>query len=256
MSLARKHFQKSMAAAQAATNQASPVRADASQYELMQAQLHAHKLELKPIQSITGKCKKKAEFLPLYMPYIEGVLASGNGQPDIVLTMIMLWSIDAGNYDTALNIAAYALKHNLSMPDAHKRTTACVIAEEIADAALKSEPLHPVSLQQLATTDELLCDIDLPDQVKARLEKALGVAYQATEQSTQALEHFKKALSLDDRSGVKALIKALEKPLKEPAEKAPDTTISKPIEIPTDTAPETATNKPTETPKDTEDKTS
>lgn len=221
MSLARKHFQKSMAAAQAATDQDSPVRANASQYELMQAQLHAHKLELKPIQSITSKCKKKAEFLPLYAPYIEGVLESGNGQEDIVLTMVMLWSIDAGNYDTALNIAAYAIKHRLSMPDAHKRTTACVIAEEIADAALKSEPLHPVSLQQLQTADELLRDADLPDQVKARFEKSLGFAYQDHEQPTLALEHFKTALSLDDRSGVKALIKALDKQLKEATEKTP-----------------------------------
>ena len=238
MSLARKHFQKTMAAAQAATDQDSPIRANASQYELMQAQLHAHKLELKPIQSIASKCKKKAEFLPLYTPYIEGVIESGNGQSDIVLTMIMLWSIDAGNYDTALNIAAYAIKHHLSMPDAHKRTTACVIAEEIADAALKAEPLHPVSLQQLETAYELLRDTDLPDQVKARLEKSIGMAYQDHEQPTLALEHFKTALSLDDRSGVKALIKTLDKQLKEAAEKTPGT--------PTDI---------TDTP-DTEDKTS
>lgn len=219
MSLARKHFQKTMAAAQAATDQDSPVRANASQYELMQAQLHAHRLELQPIQSITDKCKKKADFLPLYMPYIEGVLESGNGQEDKVLTMIMLWSIDAGNYDTALSIADYAIKHHLPMPDAHKRTTGCVIAEEIADAALKSEPLHPVSLLQLQTADDLLRKTDLPDQVRARFEKALGTAYQKMEQPKLALEHFKAALKLDDRSGVKALIKTLEKQLKETPDK-------------------------------------
>ena len=215
MSLARKHFQKTMAAAQAATDQDSPVRANANQYELMQAQLHAHKLELKSIQSITNKCQKKAEFLPLNTPYIEGVLESGNGQPDIVLMMVMLWSIDAGNYTTALNIAAYALKNNLSMPDAHQRSTACVIAEEIADAALKTDPSHPVSLLQLVAAYQLLADADYPDQVKAKLEKAMGLTYQENNQPETALKHLKSALLLNERSGVKSTIKSLEKQLKE-----------------------------------------
>jgi tetratricopeptide (TPR) repeat protein len=218
MSLARKHFQKTMAAAQAATDHDSPVRENANQYELMMAQLHAHTLELKTIQSISSKCEKKAEFLPVYTPYIEGVLNSGTGQSDKVLMTVMLWSIDAGDYDTALNIADYALKHNLSMPDAHQRTTTCVVAEEIADAGLKSTPTHPISLAQLETTYQLLHGADYPDQVKAKLEKALGSAYHKNDQLNQALENYQRALTLDDRCGVKALIKSIEKQLKQNTE--------------------------------------
>ncbi|WP_268989494.1 phage terminase small subunit, partial [Ralstonia solanacearum] len=35
-------------------------------------------------------------------------------------------------------MAAYAIRHQLAMPDQYQRTTACLIAEEFATMALKA----------------------------------------------------------------------------------------------------------------------
>ncbi|EPJ56362.1 MAG: hypothetical protein OFPI_00290 [Osedax symbiont Rs2] len=215
MSLAKNHFQKVMAAEQAANGQDDTVRADANQYDLMMAQLHAHTLELKSIQSVTKKCVKKVEFLPVYTPYIQGVLEAGSGQPDKVLITVMLWSIDAGLFEIALKIAAYALEHNLDMPDTFQRSTACVIAEEIATAALKSTDSQVVPLADLITTHSLLSGADYPDQVKAKLEKALGLGYRADDQLQLAIDHLEIALSLNDKCGVKTDIKSINKQLQD-----------------------------------------
>lgn len=213
MSLAKKHFAKTMAAQQAATDRDNQPRANASQYELMLAQLHAHMQTLKGIESITTKCQRKAVFLKDYQPYIAGVLQADAGQQDDVLTTVMLWQLDAGMYKSALELGAYALKHKLTMPDQHQRSIGCILAEEIADTALKSQDGPGVPLLDLCTADNLLKDVDYPDPVKAKLYKALGYAFRADGKPTIALEYLKDALALSDRIGVKTDIKALEKEL-------------------------------------------
>ena len=215
MGLARKHFQKTMAEQQAVQDINSQVRPNANQHDLMMAQLHSHMQSLKGVQSINKKCELKAGYLTDYQPYIEGVLNADTGQADDVLMTVMLWRIDAGQYSGALEIAAYAIKHNLTMPDKYQRSTACVIAEEIADAALKSTDEQQVSLDDLSTAVALLKDADFPDQVKAKLDKAIGYAYKANDMYSPALPYLKSALQLNSRAGVKQDIKTLEKLIKE-----------------------------------------
>lgn len=214
MGLARKHFQKTMAEQQAVQDINSQVRPNANQHDLMMAQLHSHMQSLKGVQSINKKCELKAGYLTDYQPYIEGVLNADTGQGDDVLMTVMLWRIDAGQYSGALEIAAYAIKHNLAMPDKYQRSTACVIAEEIAEDALKLTDAM-VSLDDLLTTEKLLKDADFPDQVKAKLDKAIGYAYKANDMYSPALAYLKSALQLNSRAGVKQDIKALEKLIKE-----------------------------------------
>lgn len=211
MSIARKHFEKTLAAQQASPDETNQVRANANQYELMMAQLHAHIQTLKGVQSITTKCDLKAEFLADYQPYIEGVLESNAGTADDVLMTVMLWSIDAGNFNNALDIGEYSLKHKLEMPDKYNRSTACILIEEIATAALNATDEPIVSLEQLCRLSTLATNQDYPDQVKAKLDKALGYAYRAAEMPKLAIECLKNALALNPRAGVKQEIKALEK---------------------------------------------
>jgi hypothetical protein len=215
MGLARKHFQRTMAEQQAVQDNSSQVRPNANQHDLMMAQLHSHIQTLKGVQSISKKCELKSTYLADYQPYIQGVLKADTGQGDDVLMTVMLWSIDAGHYSNALDIGAYAIKHQLTMPDKYQRSTACVIAEEIADAALKSTDEQRVSLDDLSTTFLLLQDTDFPDQVRAKLDKAIGYAYKANHMLNPALEHLKNALQLNPRAGVKKDIAALEKQLKD-----------------------------------------
>ena len=51
--------------------------AQTSAYELMQAQLYEHRRALKAIQSIERKVEAKRAYLPLYWPWVDGVLVGG-----------------------------------------------------------------------------------------------------------------------------------------------------------------------------------
>lgn len=189
---------------------AAPTRADLNLQQQMLAMMYEHKRTLKQIQSVSAKGVKKAEFIPDYVPYIKGLLEADSGQPDEVITTIMLWCIDAAHIDDALLLADYVLRHNLSLPERFNRTTNVAIAEEIADLALKPE--NPVTADQLADLYRLVGKTDMPDQVRLKLEKACGLGLMESEKAA-ALEHLKRAINISDRAGVKQQIKALEKEL-------------------------------------------
>jgi len=57
----------------------------------------------------------------------------------------------------------------------------------------------------------------MPDQSRARLHKALGYALRDNDQAVAALNHLKRALQLDNNSGVKTDIKQLESRLRKAA---------------------------------------
>ena len=130
MTPARKHLMRVKAAEEAAKAAETQVRPDASQYELMLAKLYEDKRRLKGVESMKTRAEIKRELLPEYEPYITGVLQSDAGAQDDVLTTIMLWCIDAGDYSQALELATYAMRHNLSMADAFSRSLPCLLAEQ------------------------------------------------------------------------------------------------------------------------------
>lgn len=103
-------------------------------YDLMLLQLNEDRRRLKGIQSNVRKAEIKVEVLPKYAAWAEGVLSADGAQQDDVLMYVMLWRVDAGDYAGALAIGRHALKHGWAMP-LGSRTTATVLAEEIADAA-------------------------------------------------------------------------------------------------------------------------
>lgn len=219
MTPAKRHFQKIQAAQEAAKVAESGQRPDMNQHDLMQALLYEHRQQLKLIQSNDAKAEKKRELLPDYLPYVEGVLAAATGNQDDVLMYVMIWAIDAGDYETALNIATYALEHDLLPPDAFKRTTATLITEDLAEASLKAD----MPLQLLQRTADLVMDADMPDPVKGKLHKALGMHpdLQAQEPMT-ALNHLQSADNMISKSGVKTTIKQLQKQIKESTAPAVD----------------------------------
>lgn len=221
MSLARKHFDR-VSAAQAAdaAGDDSEVYRRSSPYELMLLQLNADRRRLKDIQSIERKIDLKRELLPGYAPYVDGVLSGGKGAQDDVLMTVMLWRLDTGSYPGALAIGRYALQYGLVMPDQYKRDVATVIAEEVALGVLRvyDQPEYDRSTlaHVLIETDLLTRDRDMPDEVRARLHKALGYCLRDTDPG-QALAEFKRALELHDKAGVKKDIEQLERELKKAA---------------------------------------
>lgn len=218
---AQRHLQRHTAATlQAQAEAAQPERAHATAYELQLMQLAEDRRRLKDIQSIERKIELKAQLLPAYDAWIDGTLQADHGAQDEVLTTLLVWHIDCANYVRALDIAEYALRHNLVLPDRYERSLACVVAEEIADAQLKAhdagKPInyHVVHLAVVFTEAH-----DMPDEVRAKLIKARGIALlnlmgDNKDGLENALADFRRAHTLHDKSGVKKLIETTERTLK------------------------------------------
>lgn len=222
---AQRHFERVSAAKASALVAPGESMAGASRYELMLAKLHTDRVRLKSVQSIERKKEVKREVLPAYADYVTGVLEGGRGGQDDVLTTIMVWRIDAGDFAGALDIARYVLEHGLTLPDQYERQAAVVIAEEFADTAISllSADGGSFPIDQLAAVNALTESHDMPDQVRAKLCKAhafalLQLPIGATDgpdrpRYEQALTLMRRAVELDDRVGVKKKITALEKEL-------------------------------------------
>jgi tetratricopeptide (TPR) repeat protein len=214
MNLARKHRERTLAALQGADNSAMDT-ACATQYELMLMQLAEHRRRLKQIQSIERKIELKRGLLPEYAAYVAGVLESDCGRQDDVLMTVLVWRIDIGDIAGALEIAAYAIRHDLQTPDRYERSTACLIAEEVADTALKlMDGDTPIQPELITLTLELTTDQDMFDQVRAKLLKAQGLCLIKAGQQAAAMDPLKRALELDERCGVKKLIETTERELR------------------------------------------
>ncbi|KUY95491.1 terminase [Burkholderia territorii] len=208
---ARMHFERVSAARAAAAAAPGETMAGATPYELMLRKLAIDRRALKGVQSVTRKIEQKRKLLPEYADYVAGVLAGGRGAQDDVLVTVMVWRIDAGDYDGALAIAIYALKHGLVMPDQFDRSLASVVAEQFADAALQSfmedGSFDAASLETIA---ELTERGDMHDQIRAKLYRALGYAVEKDE-PVRALEFLRRALKYNERVGVKKDIDRLTK---------------------------------------------
>lgn len=209
---ARAHYEQQMAAAQPAEGSAQPIdQASANAYELMLYKLAEDKRRLHDIQSIERKAEVKAQLLPEYLPWIEGVLESKSGRQDDVLMTVFVWAIDIGNFDLALRIGGYAIQHGLTMPDQYKRDVPCVLAEEIADYALKqNEAGQALQLAFVLKAIALTAERDMPDEVRAKLYKAAGYALRAAGQLSEAREALERALALHGKVGVKKDIERLD----------------------------------------------
>ncbi len=177
LSPAKRHFLKTTAALEAAAAAPAAFMDGATGYEMMLAKLQQDQFRLKQIQSGEAKGKFKAELLPEYVPYIDGVLQAGQGAQDDVVVTVMVWRFDAGDFEGGLDVAGYVLQHDLKMPDRFNRTTGCVVAEEVATAALKAQKAgESFSRDTLTRTAELTADSDMPDEARAKLMLALGRA--------------------------------------------------------------------------------
>ena len=199
----------------------------ASEYEKMLYLLARHQKNLKGVQSMEQRAAMKREYLPDYLPWIEGALSAGTGKQDNVLMTWLVWAIDCGEYKLALRIAEYALHQDLVLPEQFSRTVPTLVAEEFADAAKKALQLKETSfdvtlLQRVA---EITDDKDMPDQSRARLYREIGLQLKDINQIA-ALAALEKAWSLDYKIGVKTEVNKLRKALgkAETEEPTPDET--------------------------------
>ncbi|ESN17337.1 hypothetical protein L370_00689 [Enterobacter sp. MGH 24] len=208
---AQRHAMR-VSAMKASQRDNAPLR-HASAYEQMLVKLAADRRTLKTIHSKERKAEKKRELLPLYLPWVAGVLENGKGAQDDILMTVMLWRLDAGDITGAIEIARYALRYNLSMPG-HARSVPYMLAEEVALAALRARAAgEPVNVTELLSVIELTLSADMPDEVRARLHKVTGLTLRDDGQLNEALTHLKRALQLDTHVGVRKDIETLNREL-------------------------------------------
>ncbi len=232
-SLARQHMAKVLAAQTVAAADggdgaeiidASPADRAARQMAL---RLTHDLRRLKEIKAVSAKSEAKRQMLPEYGPWVSGIIAADKGvgsgiAADVVPTM-MVWLIDVALYDDALDILPFLLRHNVAMPSRYNRDAPTIVVEEIADAALKAQAVGaPFALSVLERIEELTAGIDMHDEVRAKLAKAIGselLRQAETEEAdagsahtlTMAIIALKQAQVLNDRVGVKDRVKRAEK---------------------------------------------
>lgn len=198
-------------------------------YELMLAKLQQDQLRLKQVQSNQNKALLKAELLPEYADYVAGVLAGGKGAQDDVFVTVMLWRFDAGDFAGGLQAAAYVLQHDLKMPERFNRTTGCVVAEEIAEAALRALKAGTAfDLEVTLQANELTARHDMPDAARAKLMLAIGRLYALKVKDdasgedlgnlVNSKEYLTKAISLYSACGAKKDLERVDRLLKKHAD--------------------------------------
>lgn len=192
-------------------NQSESSTAVLAEYDKMLYLLARHKKDLKNIQSRAHKNRYKQQIFPDYQSWLEGVLTNGNGRQDDVLMNWLIWAIDIENFELALRIGEYALRHSLVLPEGFVRTTATAIAEEIADSAMRATATgQAFDIAILQRAAQMTADQDMPDQSRARLLKELGLMQLKTAPEA-AKKTITAALLLNPRIGLKTVLRKLNK---------------------------------------------
>lgn len=216
---AQKHFQKVMAERHGKTDEQTDTARTA--HEQILHRLRMDQSALRKVQSDQAKAAMKRQLLPNYEGWIEGTLTGGSGRQDEVITTLMVWAVDAGDYALAVRIGRYVVSHNLLMPDRFNRTPATVLVDEICDPILvqvKADDSTDITpyLAVLDDVEEITANSDMPDVVRAKLCKARAFALRSgtAEEQETALSLLRKALTLDAGAGVKKEIERLARVVK------------------------------------------
>lgn len=220
------------AASDAAAGHATPPNVSTAAHTInlrMQVDLR----RLKDIKSVANKIAVKQVMIGEYRAWCDGLLEAGRNADrgpltptgaDEVLPTIMVWAIDTGDWPRVLELAEHVLRHDVALPARYQRDPATLIVEEVADAALKAQTAGgSFPLDVLEQVEALVDGIDMHDQVRAKLLKAIGTelargvdaagADEARRLANTAIERLTAAQALHDRVGVKTQIKGLEKAL-------------------------------------------
>lgn len=261
MTLARNHFHKHSAKAAAESAAEFGTMQEQTFYELQLAQLNNDRHRLKQIQSLEAKIQLKHALVPTYLPYVEGIIEANKPVQDVVFMTILVWCIDIADYAKAIEMAEFALRHKMVMPDRFERSTATLVVEEIANGFLKKLKTNAdIDLQILWHLETLLENedipkeaLDMPDQVRAKLLVALAkgeikeinVAIDANageiddqlpewiwHHAQHAKTRLERAIELDDRCNGKQDLKSLTSLLKKlpvPSEEVQPTQQAEPL---------------------------
>lgn len=195
LSPAQRHMMRVSAEKASSQRVNDPLRS-ALPYGQMLMKLRGDRQILKSIYSVEDKARRKRDMLPAYAPWIAGVLASDAGNQDDVLMTMLQWSLDAGDIRGTFDMARYALKHGLSVPN-NKRPTPYLFAEDVALAAMRARSAgQAVSVDDLLTVIDMTLPHDMPDPVSVqRQRQALSEAGISTRSLSESERRLKSSIS-------------------------------------------------------------
>jgi len=202
--------------------------ATGQEYAGLKVRLHDQLRQLQDVESHEARIPMKAQFVKDFAPWVDGVIEADKPVEDEIVMTSLVWSIDIGEFERAVEIGEFALRHRMSMPERYKRSVACFLREDIAEIAIADS--DAVDLPLLVKIDSLTADADMPDAAKAKLHKALGRAWRAKADAfdasddsapaggeaayvSAALDQLRRALTLDKKAGVKKDIEQLDRRL-------------------------------------------
>lgn len=196
----------------------------ASEYQLMLAALGNDLRQLHNTQSLERKIDLKRSMIDRYRDWLAGALTAQQPAQDEIVTTMLVWAIDIAEWPLVLDLARYVLAHGLDLPERYRRTPATLIAEQVAEAAILA--VDAVPLETLLQVEDMTDLSDMPDEVRAKLKKAIGLSFKAKADSfdpeadsgvaggkpaliAAAIANLTRALSLDGKCGVKKILASL-----------------------------------------------
>lgn len=221
MSPARRHFLEQTAQT---AGQSHNIR-ELEGYELQYFQLRQDQQTLSKIHSLKDKALKKAQLLPHYQSWLDGVMASTPNPNDEVFTTCLIWVIDTGDLDRGAELGLFAVENGMKLPDHFGRTMGTTVAEELTEGLKRGGSLSAENVERLK--EMLIKKVDSPDgsdaekqphfyqihdEVRAKFFKQVGFHFEADNKKL-ALELFTLAQAYDVNAGVKKKIETLEKAL-------------------------------------------
>lgn len=191
----------------------------------IELRLFNHLNQLKDNKSVQDKIELKKQWLPEYYGYIDGCLAISPSAQNTSLVTLMIWAVDAGQYELAVRIAEYALLNDMVMPEGHSRGIAEFITEQCASDFNDDIDLAIENAEVIQRIIDIGVGEQMVDQVRAKIFRSLGDALNEA-QPVEALNAYKNALRLNSKVGCKKEVTALEKLLnKQSTESSPDATV-------------------------------
>lgn len=155
---------------------------------------------------------KRAELLPRYRDYLAALLESDQTGQNWVVVHNMIWALDAQEFEWAITLADYAIRHGMQTPDNYKRDVKNILAGQLSEWCLGQLKVGKSPEPWASRIFELSRSWDLVNQIEAALLRLQAELLVVTD-PRKALDYADRAYELDDKSGVIPLIKRLRKDL-------------------------------------------
>lgn len=187
-------------------------------YQKLLKQLHADKATLKNIKSHQDKEQAKADLLPQYAEWLQGILASGAiAENDQITPTLIVWQLDCAWLDEVMPLAQIAITSQAQSPDEFQRTLPEIIVEQYAEkigagATISMENLQTVIEWAGAKNGNGQHVHNLPDVIRAKALRAAGEFLLETDEpdKPRVLALFSKAVEYNPKIGLKKHIAYLQ----------------------------------------------